>query len=148
MGRSDRMKPVVKVAEQRERAAARDFGECQQRLAEAEARLEELQGYRHEYGQRFQQSGGDGLSARRLHEYRTFLHRLNEAIAQQQALVGQLRQDCTAGHAQWLETRRRSQVLDKVVDRYRAQERREEDRREQQDSDERALTRRRTPRDE
>ncbi|MEJ2645066.1 MAG: flagellar export protein FliJ [Gammaproteobacteria bacterium] len=145
MSRSKRMQPVVRVAEDRERQAARALGEAQRRLAENESKLAELIGYREQYSQSFNTAGGVGLDARRLHDYRVFLERLGTAISQQSELVEQLRLDCERSRRRWLETRTRAQALDKVTERYQQVERKAEERLEQHDSDERALRTRRKP---
>lgn len=137
------MQPVVRVAEDRERSAARALGEAQRRIAENEAKLAELVAYREQYSQDFDSAGGVGLGARRVHEYRVFFARLGAAISQQAEIVEKLRQDCENKRRHWLEIRTRAQALDKVTERYRRGERKLEERREQLDLDERVLQRRR-----
>ncbi|WP_132972996.1 flagellar export protein FliJ [Thiogranum longum] len=138
MSRSKRMKPVQRVAESREQAAVQKLGQSQQFLDAQRARLEELCAYRNQYSQSFQTSGGQGLNANRLQDYRVFLSRLNEAIHQQEAIIVQ----CTSQHEltrqQWVETRSRHQAIDKVIERYRSEEQKNSDRLEQQEQDERA----------
>ena len=138
MSRSKRMKPVQRVAESREQAAVQKLGQSQQYLDAQRARLEELCTYRDQYSASFQASGGQGLNASRLQDYRVFLSRLNEAIRQQEAIIDQ----CTSQHEQtrqqWVETRSHHQAIDKVIERYRSEEQKNRDRREQQEQDERA----------
>ncbi len=138
MTRSKRMKPVVKVAEGREQAAARVMGEAQRQLQAQEDKLQELITYRAQYTEQFQVSGGAGLGAARLQDYRVFLSRLNQAIEQQHVRIAQCQQDCERQRSNWMATRTRSQALDKVVERYQREERRADDRREQNETDERA----------
>ncbi|MGA7800077.1 MAG: flagellar export protein FliJ [Gammaproteobacteria bacterium] len=145
MTRSKRMQPVVRVAEDRERQAARALGDAQRALAENEAKLTELIGYREQYSRDFSAAGGAGLDARRVHEYRVFLDRLGVAVSQQSAAVEKLRGDCERSRQRWLETRTRAQALDKVTERYQSVERKAEERREQHDMDERALRNRSKP---
>lgn len=132
------MKPVQRVAESREQAAVQKLGQSQQYLDAQRARLEELCVYRDQYSQSFQASGGLGLSASRLQDYRVFLSRLNEAIRQQEAIIVQ----CTSQHEltrqQWVETRSRHKAIDKVIERYRSEEQKTLDRQEQKEQDERA----------
>lgn len=138
MTRSKRMDPVVKVAENREQAAARLLGEAQQRLQQQERRLGELVEYRDQYSQQFQHSSGQGMGVARLQDYRVFLARLNDAIQQQHIVVERCRQDCERQRGHWMATRTRTQALGKVVERYRREERHAAERREQHDLDERA----------
>lgn len=138
MTRSKRLNPVVKVAEHREKDAARRLGQSQQRLEQQRARLRELVGYRDEYHVKFQQTCGRGVDVKQLQEYRLFLARLNDAIAQQQNTVVQAEREVERCRTSWLSTRTRSQALDKVRERYQDVERQEADRREQADLDERS----------
>lgn len=138
MTRSKRMNPVLRVAEHREKDAARRLGQTQQRLQQQQARLQELIGYRDEYNQKFQQTCSAGVDVKQLQEYRLFLSRLNDAIAHQQRVIANAEREVEQARAGWLRTRTRSQALDKVRDRFIEAERREADRREQADSDERS----------
>ncbi len=132
------MKPVQRVAENREQTAVQKLGQSQQYLDAQHAKLEELCTYREQYGESFRTSSGQGLDANRLQDYRVFLSRLNEAIRQQEAIIAQ----CTCQHEQtrqqWVETRSHHQAIDKVIERYRNEERKVQDRREQQEQDERS----------
>ncbi|MCA1806069.1 MAG: flagellar export protein FliJ [Xanthomonadaceae bacterium] len=148
MTRSKRMTPVVKVAENREQAAARILGEARQRLEQQQRKLDELGTYRDQYSSEFQQRSGQGMGVACLQDFRVFLARLNEAIEQQQRLVERCRQESERQRLNWLSTRTRTQALGKVVDRYRREERHQAERREQLDTDERALRARRQDLDE
>lgn len=138
MTRSKRMQPVQRVAQGREQDAMQKLGQSQQFLDAQQARLEELRQYREQYSREFTASGERGLDASRLRDYRVFLARLGEAIAQQEALVAryQLQHEQTRRH--WVESRTHSQAIDNVVDRYRQQEHQQQERREQLEHDERA----------
>ncbi len=138
MTRSKRMDPVVQVAESRERDAARQLGEWQGRLAQHEARLAELLSYRDDYARQFESTGGNGLGAQRLQDYRAFLERLNSAVRQQEDVLAHTRGEIARLRSRWLDKRTHAKALDKVVERYREDERRAAERREQNESDERA----------
>jgi flagellar FliJ protein len=138
MTRSKRMQSVQYLAQNRERDAVKKLGESQRYLDAQQAKLEELRAYRDQYATAFENTGGAGLDAFRIHEYRVFLGRLNEAILQQEAVIAQ----CSIRHEQtreqWMATRNHSQAIDKVLERYRQQERKQEERKEQQELNERA----------
>lgn len=138
MTRSKRMQSVQHLAQNREQAAVKKLGESQQYLDAQRARLAELRVYRDQYARGFESTGGAGLDALRVQEYRVFLGRLNEAIQQQEAAIAQ----CAARHEetrqQWIATHSHSQAIDKVVERFRQQERAQQERTEQQELDERA----------
>jgi flagellar FliJ protein len=138
MTRSKRIQPVLKVAETREREAARRVGESQLQLDQQRARLAELTAYRDEYARRFQSACSGGIDAAMFNDYRAFLTRLNQAIEHQRALIEAGEQAYADCRQRWLDVRRRSQALDKVAERYRRQEVKEENRKEQKESDERS----------
>jgi len=139
MTRSKRMQPVQRVAQNREQNAVQKLGQSQQNLDAQQARLEELRAYRDQYARDFERSGGSGLDATRIQDYRVFLNRLGEAIRQQETLLEQCCSQHEQTRQQWVETRTHSQAIDKVVHRYRRDERRQLERKEQQEQDERAL---------
>ena len=139
MTRSKRLQPVVQVAASKQQAAARKLGDCQREIDTRNARLTELLAYQAEYAQRFESSGGHGLDMARLQDYRVFLARLNDAISQQRVLVEAARSEYEKMKSHWLGTRQQAQAIDKVVDRFKRDEVRAQGRREQAETDERAL---------
>ncbi len=138
MKRSKRLKPVVQVAESREQQAARALGAAQARLAQARQQLAELQRYRDDYRQGFQQAGATGMGAARLADYQQFLHKLGQAIEQQTQQVAQATREAEAKRALWFASRGKVRMLDTVVARYQAIEEQQASRQEQREQDERA----------
>jgi len=138
MTRSKRMQSVAGIAKNKEKNAARLLGQKRQFLEQQRQRLLELVGYREEYTKKFQTSGSQGLNARQLNEYRVFLEKLNLAIVQQRDRINQITGECHVCQKTWLASRTNSKVMDKVVDRYKIEELRLQDKKEQKDLDERA----------
>lgn len=138
MTRSKRMRPVQQLTQSREQKAVQELGQSQQYLQAQQAKLEELRAYRDQYAKDFQASGGAGLGATRVHDYRIFLNRLGEAIRQQENLIAQCRARHEQTRQQWVESRGQSQAVEKLVDRYRLEEDRQLDRTEQKEQDDRA----------
>jgi len=138
MKRSQRLEPVVKVAENREQQAARDLGDSQLAFTQAEQRLDELKNYREEYIQRFHTNGAVGMSAVQMGDYRLFLSNLSRAIEQQVELVKQAASVVEQQREQWFTRRGKVKMLDNVVSRFQADEQRIVDRKEQLEQDERA----------
>ena len=138
MTRSKRMQPVQQLAQSRERSAVQKLGLSQQHLQAQEAKLEELRSYRDQYAKAFEASGGAGLGAARMRDYRIFLNRLGEAISQQEALIAQCQAQHEQTRRQWMASRNQSRAVDKLVDRYRSQEDRQQQRTEQKEQDDRA----------
>ncbi|HHI94984.1 MAG TPA: flagellar export protein FliJ [Gammaproteobacteria bacterium] len=138
MKRSQRLAPVVKVAENREQQAARSLGDSQSALNQAQQRLDELKNYREEYIQRFHANGAVGMSAVQMGDYRLFLSNLSRAIEQQTALVQQAAAVVEEQRQKWFTRRGKVKMLGNVVSRFQADEQRVVDRKEQLEQDERA----------
>lgn len=136
MSPSKRLKPVQQVAANRERNAARTFGQARQHLAQEEAKLAQLKQYHQEYLDRFNQVASQGMSVTQLQEYRAFLAKLDEAIQQQQKVVAASLANHSSHKDNWKQKRTRTQALGKVVERYRREERKAADRVEQKENDE------------
>jgi flagellar protein FliJ len=138
MTRSKRLAPVQRVVDDVERRQAVKMTATQQRTAECEAKLQELERYRGEYVRGFEERASAGMGAAGLRDYQAFLARLNEAIKQQQAVVDRARQESERERGHWQQAAVRAKAIDHVVNQWESAERRESDRREQQESDERA----------
>lgn len=136
--RSQRLEPVVKLAENEEQQAALALGDAQSSLAQAEERLEELRSYREEYINRFHANGAVGMSAVQMGDYRLFLSNLSRAIEQQTELVEQAAAVVEQQRQQWFSQRGKVKVLDNVVSRYQADEQRVLEKKEQREQDEHA----------
>ncbi|AIF49196.1 flagellar export protein FliJ [Dyella japonica] len=137
--RANRLQPAADLAHERQEAAMQRLAEQQQKLAKAEQQLEELQKYRAEYAQT---QGGVSVSA--LLNRRQFVERIDQVIAQQVNEVTRQRRNLDGVRHQWREAHAREQALGSVIDRYREQERKSEERREQAEIDERMQYRRPT----
>lgn len=146
MTRSKRMQSVVEVTASSERESARALSELQKRVQAAEQRYQELIRYRDDYTQQF--ANGGSLTVARLQDYRIFLGRLNQAVDQQQKLVEAAQQECDRQRQRWMVIHTRVQALSKVVTRYRDEERNDNERREQKDSDAQAQNARGRERDD
>jgi flagellar protein FliJ len=138
MNRSDRMKPIKRHADTRERDAGSVLAKARALVDERERQLLELSRYREEYAGR-QTNAIGSVDPMRLQNYHAFLARLQDAVRQQQQLVDEARAELERRMTEWQATRAEAAALGRVVERLEDGERRESDRREQQDHDERAL---------
>jgi flagellar FliJ protein len=141
MTRAKRMKPVQNLYDDTERRLALGLAGIERRVAEAEAKLHELERYRTEYDKQFAQRAGGGIGVTALRDYQAFLSRLAEAIKQQQAVVKRAESERDAERLRWQEAAKRAKALGHVVEQWQTEERRASDRREQRESDERAQRR-------
>ncbi|MES9993918.1 MAG: flagellar export protein FliJ [Candidatus Thiodiazotropha sp.] len=135
MSPSKRLKPVQRFAHSKEQKAARVMGQARKNLKQEEAKLEQLKQYHQEYLTRFQQMAAEGMSATQLQEYRAFLAKLDEAINQQQEVVAASIVSHSSSKRAWKKKHSRTQALNKAVDRFREQEQKVADNREQKESD-------------
>jgi len=134
MTRSERMKPVARVAESRQQQAARRLGERQRALDEQRRRLAELETYRDEYAARFER-GETGMQGLQVREYRLFLDRLATAVEQQRRNVESAQAALEQSRGEWTRTRVHQDAVDKVMGRFRAEEDHEQARLEQAEND-------------
>lgn len=137
MSRAKRIEPVQELIEDAERRLAMSVAGFEKRVKEAEAKLQELQHYRLEYQQQFSQRAGRGMGATDLRDYQAFLARLDEAIRQQHGVVQRVQAERDAERQNWQKAAIKAKALDHVVDKWRAEERSLQEKREQRDSDER-----------
>lgn len=142
MTRSQRMKPVMRVAESREREAAKRLGESQQILEQQEQRLQELQSYRADYQRYCQERGTAGITAARFLELQRFMQQLDEAIRQQVQIIEQAEHSRDRQRQHWYDTRGKIKQIDKVIARYRDEEETVARKREQKEIDELAQRKR------
>ncbi|MBT7442730.1 MAG: flagellar export protein FliJ [Methylococcales bacterium] len=132
---SKRLQPIVKMAEQKETAAAQKMGQSQMSLRDLEAQLQSLVTMRADYMRRFQSSGSQ-LSAIRLQEFRRFLDKLDKGITQQHMAIQQAKHDVSMKKSSWLKEHARHSSLQKITDKRQQQEQKQADKREQQVMDE------------
>ena len=137
-GRDKRWEPLNELAGSAERSQAARMVEAERKLAEAEQRLQDLVRYRLEYEQSFHARATEGADVHRLREHQVFIARLGEAARAQQQLVAQLRADCDAARDGWRGAATHKKVVGKVMERARAEDQRDQDRRLQRELDERA----------
>jgi flagellar FliJ protein len=145
MAKSERLTPVIKVAENRERAAAKVLGEIQATVQQRRKRLDELIAYRAEYYTRFTDTGAAARPASMIADFRTFITKLDEAIVKQKQLVAAATHEYEERRSHWLKARTKSMALGKVAERLRLEEQYVSDRKEQKESDERSQRRRSHP---
>lgn len=121
--------------------AARRLGECISSQEEAAQRLEMLAQYREEYQTRFLAAAKDGIGLDAWQNYRAFLDRLDEAVAQATELLAASQRRTTAGQQEWLQKRGKVNAFDTLAQRHQARADYAEQKQEQKASDEHTATR-------
>lgn len=137
MTRTTRLQPIAKINRQEERSAARSHGETLQQAQQQQKQLNELINYRDHYLKGFQAAVKAGLTAIVMQDYRLFIKRLDEAIAQQQQFVTNGQKKCEISQEKWTDKRNRSKMIDKVVEKNQRSEDQEAQRREQRELEDR-----------
>lgn len=138
MTSSRRFRPVKQVTEQRERKAASDLAERMRLRQQAEGQLQSLKDYYQDYLQRFNETARNGVDVTRVREFQRFLDKLEQAIAEQEEAVRLAQQDCESAKGTWREKHTRTRVIDTVMEKLKADERKEEGKKEQAQQDERS----------
>ena len=118
--------------------AASKLGQLLASEHEVERTLALLEQYRGEYETRFRQAAQSGLTREEWGNYQSFLGRLDEAIAQQRALVEASKHRTVNGQKEWLDKRNRVKAFDTLSQRHKANEVRSEAKTEQRAQDEHA----------
>jgi flagellar protein FliJ len=135
--RADRLQPVVDIAADKAEDATRALATHQRGLADAEQQLAELRRYRNEYAVM-----PSGIGVAELLNRQQFLQKIDMAIVQQLSEVQRRERALDAARTAWADARARAKALESVTTKYRDQERKAQDRREQEQADERAQFRR------
>lgn len=143
MTRTERIQPIKKLADTRERDAGSVVAAAQQKLQECERKLQQLREYRDEYVAKHdaQLAGMDTL---KIQNYRAFLQRLSDAIRQQDLAVSAAREDYDRKREIWRDRRVEAKSLGKAIENLQTEERKEEAHREQITMDEQSAAQRRS----
>ena len=134
--RAKRFVPLVKLAENKEQAAAIALGVCNQQLQQSLTQLEQLKQYRNEYLQQLNSGSYQGMDARMLKTYREFITSLDSAIKQQNMQLAESRKQFDSQKQRWLHEHQRKRVMQVTVEKYNHAQQRDRDRREQNALDE------------
>lgn len=134
--RAERLAPVVDMALKAEREAARQLGQMQGQLQQAQRKLAELERYRFDYQQQWISNGQQGVSGQWLINYQRFLSQLEGAVEQQNRSVAFHETNVGKARVIWQEKYARLEGLRKLVERYREEARLAADKYEQKQLDE------------
>lgn len=137
--KSERLAPVLKLKNMHEQEAVKHYAQARSQLAQEQNKLEQLVEYRKEYQSMVERKGREGISANRLHALHRFVHKLNNAISQQQEQLSLVQQETLAKEKNWLVRRGAAKNMAKLVARHAQSEQRESDRKEQRTLDEQTL---------
>ncbi len=138
MMKSKRFEPIREIASISAMDLSRAMAEAGRKVTDLERQLEQLAAYREEYVRNSMQAGG-AIDAVKLQNYRSFLERLGEAMRQHEKNLTAARAEYERRRTVWSEKRIEAESLGRVVERFKKEEQREADAREQRDGDEIAM---------
>lgn len=136
--RSKRLQVVLDLAERKRKQADQLLAEAQNRVLQDQQTLDQLQQYYSDYANNFYTDGAAGVSASQLHTYQAFMHKLRQAIAQQQQARQINEAQLERVKAHWQSVYGHFKAIDSLVDKARDEERIQEEKSQQKQLDERS----------
>ena len=112
------LQPLVNLAQQKNDAAIKKLGLLNHNHQSAQSKLEMLQQYRRDYQEKLQHAEKDGLTLQDLRNFQDFIYRLDDAIAQQNAVVTQTEVSVQRGRDDLSDTQRRMKSFDTLALRH------------------------------
>lgn len=140
MRKSTRFEPIREIASSTADSLRLGVADAERHLAEGERQLLQLQKYRTDYLSQPERSP-DSMDTVRLQNLRSFLDRLGDAVRVQTEVVAAARADYEAKRLAWSQKRVEAEALAKVVDRFKLDERRAQEKRDQNESDDASMRR-------
>lgn len=138
MKKSQRIKTIVEIKADQEKAALEKLGMTQRKLLTLQGQIDGLKNYRQEYQQRFDQLCSRGTHVSQLLEFRSFIDKLDKAILGQEQILTGIEAELRIKRKQWEDLHNKTQSLQKACDAALATEIKQEIKREQREQDERA----------
>ena len=130
------LQPLVQLAQQKNDAATRKLGQLNQQQQVAQTKLDTLLQYRKDYQTRFQEAVQNGMSQSDLNNFQNFIHRLDDAIAQQRNANEQALNSVQKGRSDLQDTRRKMMSFDTLEQRHLENEKKLAAKSEQRQQDE------------
>lgn len=122
MDRTQRLQPVLRLADREVQKAARALAFMQQRLQQEEEKLRQLHRYQQEYHELVVRDGSAGISSARLHMISRFSSNLDQAMTQQEQQIALVQGQLEQVREHWRSKDMRYRQLEKMMDRIRDQE--------------------------
>ncbi|AXI60503.1 MULTISPECIES: flagellar export protein FliJ [Pseudomonas] len=136
LSRAARLAPVVEMAEKAEKTAVQRLGYFQGQVKVAESKLADLHAFRLDYSEQWIVRGSTGVTGQWLLGFQGFLTQLDTAVDQQRQSLQWHQNNLDKAREAWQQAFARVEGLRKLVQRYRDEAQRVEDKREQKLLDE------------
>ncbi len=130
MNRSQRLQPIQKLADNKEKVAAQVLGKSVEHRQGQLDKLSQLNCYRAEYVESMTKKTLQGMSGDQLQQYHQFLNKIDTAIEQQKSAVEQSAVDLSLSQNEWQSNNSRASAITKVVKNLKADELKERNKRE------------------
>jgi|SRR5690554_1786926 len=137
--RSQRLQIVLQLAQQKEEAAQQELLQAHTRLQREQDKLVQLQQYQAEYVDNLKAQTGRQMSALQYQTMTQFISRLSVAISEQRRQIQMVGMAVERVEAKWRELYQKRQKMGELIERYKMEEAREQDLREQKLLDEASL---------
>jgi flagellar FliJ protein len=138
MKKSQRIKTLVDLKAAQEKESLEAVGAAQRKMLGLQAQVDNLKKYRKDYQDKFNQLGSAGANVGQLLEFRSFMDKLDKAIAGQEQALEQSKSELAAKRKLWEITHHRGKSLKKIHQAAITAELKRANQFEQQEQDERA----------
>ncbi|UZE94959.1 flagellar export protein FliJ [Alkalimarinus alittae] len=136
MRRSKRLQVVLELAKRKEDEALKAMQSSQNNLNQQHQQLQELTRYQQEYQQALRDAFSTGATAANCATYQHFLSQVGSAIEQQQRVVTLAEEQFNKARLHWQSLYEKQKGMGGLIDRFRDEEDRALDKKEQQMIDE------------
>lgn len=122
MNSSQRLKPIKKLADNKQKTAAQDLGKSVEYSKAQQDRMGQLVSYRVEYVSSMSLKTQQGMSGDQLQQYHQFLTKLDSLIEQQKAIVKQSMDSLSQCKNKWQSDNSRANAIGKAIESMKAKE--------------------------
>jgi flagellar protein FliJ len=136
--KSQRIKTIVDLKATQEQDSLEALGASQRKLIAMQAQVDNLKKYRQDYQDKFNRLGNIGANVGQLLEFRSFMDKLDKAIAGQEQSLDHSKAELTAKRKIWESMHHRTKSLKKIYQTALKTELKQENKSEQLEQDERA----------
>jgi flagellar protein FliJ len=136
--KSQRIKTIVDLKAAQEQDSLEALGASQRKLMTMQAQVDNLKKYRQDYQDKFNRLGTAGANVGQLLEFRSFMDKLDKAIAGQEQSLDQSKAELATKRKIWESMHHRTKSLKKIYQTALKTELQQESKSEQLEQDERA----------
>jgi flagellar export protein FliJ len=117
MTRSQRIKKIVSLSENKERAAAREFAATQKTLNDYKSRVNQLENYRQEYTEHLK-PGGEAQSIKLICERQAFIVQIDEGIRMLKDQISKQEAMNSRERDNWLKEKQQLDTMENIFQRF------------------------------